>query len=93
MHHSAKLSRDDIEVGSALSISGNRLQSGDIVAIALTNNQQLLAEVSAFGLGRLVLEIGTARIELRPWNSQDDTLPVVDGPVSSWTVRGISPIG
>jgi hypothetical protein len=77
MHHAAKLSRPDIEIGATLLISGNSLQSGDLIAISIVNDQQLLANVAAFGLGRLVLELGTAQIELRPWNSQDDPLPAI----------------
>lgn len=89
MHHTAKISRSDIEVGAAILISGNSLQSGDLIAISIVDDQQLLASVAAFGLGRLVLEIGTAQIELRPWNAQDDELPTTEGPVSIWTVRDI----
>ena len=59
-------------------ISGNSLQNGDIVAISVIDDQQLLASVA---LGRLVLQIDTAL---------DDRLPVSERPVSKWMFRNVA---
>lgn len=53
MHHAARLSRPDIEIGAGLLISGNSLQGGDLVVISIVDDQQILASVAAFALAGL----------------------------------------
>jgi hypothetical protein len=91
MQYQAFLSRAVLEAGAALVVTGNRLATQDTLKIGLAGKKQpTTAVVSAFGLGRLVLTVGSQKVELGPWLSGHDTPPDAPaGPVSKWTIRTV----
>ncbi len=95
MQYQAYLSRAELEPGAALVIAGNRLATQDSLAIAPAGSKKAVAAVvTAFGLGRLVLNVNRRKIELQPWLSGHDDPPETPmGPVSKWTVRSVSEAG
>lgn len=86
MQHLAYLSRPTIEVGASLVIVGNRLATGDILDVVLSNKERVTVHVAAFGLARLVLQVSEDRFECTPWKAVDDPLAEDIGVSSRWTV-------
>lgn len=85
MNHKAFLDRSPPEVGAIITVSGSRLVVGD----TLEFDSGGACKVSAFGLGRLVIDTGGGTFELRPWYKGDGPAPMMDGPSSCWTVSGM----
>ncbi len=85
MQHKSSLDRAELEIGAILTISGSRLVVGDTLDITSIGE----CVVSAFGLGRLVIETGSLAFELRPWHKGDGPAPILEGPSSTWTINGI----
>jgi len=84
------LSRDTLEQGAALTITGNRITTSDTIAIALVNKRTVKAAVYAFGIGRLVLAVGRKRYELQPWlRGHDEPREAPITPASRWTIRTV----
>ncbi len=85
MQHKSSLDRAELEIGAIVTISGSRLVVGD----SLEFDSVGTSTVSAFGLGRLVIDAAGVKFELRPWHRGDGPAPLLDGPSSSWTVSGM----
>jgi len=85
MQHNARFDRAEPDVGAILVISGSRLTVGDTLHIDGVKR----ARITAFGLGRLVVDVSGVVFELRPWHKGDGDAPAIDGPASTWTISGM----
>ncbi len=88
MKHKARLDRSRPEIGAIITIAGSRLIVGDTLVLDFQGGGEEWL-VKAFGLGRLVLDVGDTVLELRPWHSGDGPATTLGGPSSTWTVSGI----
>jgi hypothetical protein len=89
MQHKARFNTMEPGIGAIVAISGSQLAVGDTLVFDPAPSGISVSAVQAFGLGRLVIDIGDVTFELRPWHKGDGPAPTVDGPSSTWTISGM----